>query len=187
MKYIMSLFWIPSVFMVILIASISLYRSFQKDYLLVNMHTKSLSQADVLGAFYSDVLEKDGRSLIIQNYLSSHHCPLKPYEKYADIFVKVADENRLDFRLLPAIAMQESTCCKNIPEDSFNCWGYGIYGSKITYFNSYDEAISVVGKTLSKKYANKGLNEVDEIMKRYTPGSNGSWAANILQFMYDMK
>ena len=36
-----------------------------------------------------------------------------------------------DYRLLPAIAMQESTLCRSIPVDSHNCWGWGIYGDKV--------------------------------------------------------
>jgi hypothetical protein len=75
--------------------------------------------------------------------------------------------------------MQESTLCKKIPKDSYNCWGFGIYGGKVTRFDNYPEAIHTITKTLAVKYKKDGLHTPEEIMQRYTPSSNGSWAKGV--------
>ena len=52
----------------------------------------------------------DARVSAVKDYLSFHKSPLLPCS--AEI-VKVADKYDIDYRLIPAIAMQESTLCKN--------------------------------------------------------------------------
>lgn len=141
----------------------------------------------VLGSISSDITAKDARPQIVSAFLGRYNCPIEPHDYYGNYFVEVADEYNLDFRLLPAIAMQESNCCKKSPENSNNCGGYGIYGDTITSFSSYEEGIDKIARTLSKSYASRGLQEVDEIMTRYTPRSNGSWAVGVLYFMNQMK
>ena len=102
---------------------------------------------------------------------------------HADIFVKRADENQLDYRLLPAIAMQESNLCKYIYEGSHNCWGWGIYGNKVTRFESYDEAIDTISRGIKKYYIDRGLTTPEDIMRKYTPPSDGSWAYGVNTFL----
>lgn len=123
-----------------------------------------------------DIEAKDSRVEMVRQFFARYGSPLEPYAK--DV-VEAADEYGLDFRLIPAIAMQESTLCKKIPKDSHNCWGFGIYGGKVTRFDDYPEAIHTVTKTLAVKYKKDGLNTPEEIMQRYTPSSNGSWAAGV--------
>jgi len=102
---------------------------------------------------------------------------------HAETFVKRADENQFDYRLLPAIAMQESNLCKYIYEGSHNCWGWGIYGNKVTRFDSYDEAIDTISRGIKKYYIDKGLTTPEEIMRKYTPPSDGSWAYGVNTFL----
>lgn len=102
---------------------------------------------------------------------------------HAETFVKRADENQFDYRLLPAIAMQESNLCKYIYEGSHNCWGWGIYGSKVTRFDSYDEAIDTISRGIKKYYIDKGLTTPEDIMRKYTPPSDGSWAYGVNTFL----
>ena len=104
------------------------------------------------------------------------------YDK-ADVFVKFADQYNVDYRLLPAIAMQESGLCKHIPENSFNCWGWGIYGGKVTRFSSYEEAIETISRGIKTYYIDKGLTTPEQIMKKYTPPSDGSWAYGVNTFL----
>jgi hypothetical protein len=99
----------------------------------------------------------------------------------------MADKYSLDFRLIPSIAMQESNLCKKIPAESYNCWGFGIYGSKVTKFSNYPEAIETVTRTLALKYKEKGLVTPEEIMSMYTPSSNGSWAHGVNHFMQQLQ
>lgn len=102
---------------------------------------------------------------------------------YADVFVATADKYSLDYRLLPAIAMQESNLCKYIYEGSHNCWGWGIYGNKVTRFSSYPEAIETISKGLKLYYVDKGLTTPEAIMRKYTPPSDGSWAFGVNTFL----
>lgn len=133
-----------------------------------------------LNTFSDKVTKQEGRVEIVRQFLARYNSPLEPH---AELIVSLADAYGLDFRLLPAIAMQESNLCKRIPADSFNCWGFGIYGGKITRFSSYPEAIETISRTLATKYKNKGLVTPEEIMSMYTPSSNGSWAFGVNHFM----
>ncbi len=101
----------------------------------------------------------------------------------SDYIVRTADQYKLDYRLLPAIAMQESGLCKYIYEGSHNCWGWGIYGNKITRFDSYEEAIETISRGIKKNYIDKGLTTPEAIMRKYTPPSDGSWAFGVNTFL----
>lgn len=119
----------------------------------------------------------DSRSTNLKIFFRRHNSPL--YD-YTDLIVEESDKNGFDYRLLPAIAMQESTLCKSIPPDSFNCWGWGIWGDNVTKFDSYSDGIKVVAEGLKKEYLDKGLITASKIMERYTPASpNGSWARGV--------
>lgn len=126
----------------------------------------------------------DARTEIVKQFLDQYGSPLLPHAKQ---IVEVSDKYHLDFRLLPAVAMQESTLCKFIPQDSYNCWGYGIYGDKVLRFSSFEEAIEKVAKGLSSDYIHDGLTTPEQIMGRYTPSSNGSWASSVRHFMEAME
>lgn len=126
-----------------------------------------------LGSFEADVKLIDGRAAKLRRYLRSINSPLFDY---ADLLVEEADKYGYDYRLLVAIALQESTACRFIPENSYNCWGWGIYGDMVTRFSTYDEAIRTVSDGIKQNYLDKGLITTEQIMKKYTPGSNGSWA-----------
>ncbi|GAB4219158.1 MAG: hypothetical protein Fur009_3900 [Candidatus Microgenomates bacterium] len=128
----------------------------------------------------TEVLLNDGRVANLKAFFRKYNSPL--YD-YAEKIVEVSDKYQFDYRLLPAIAMQESNLCRIIPENSYNCWGWGIYGSVITRFNSYDEAIETVAKGLKKNYIDKGLITASAIMKKYTPSSQGSWAHGVNTFL----
>lgn len=123
---------------------------------------------------------KDKRVAILKAFFRRHDSPL--YE-HAEFVVKVSDDNGLDYRLIPAISMQESGACKVIPINSYNCWGWGIYGNTITRFSSYPEALDTVARGLKKYYIDKGLRTPEEIMRKYNPSSNGSWAFGVNTFI----
>ncbi|GIW64900.1 MAG: hypothetical protein KatS3mg092_0833 [Patescibacteria group bacterium] len=122
----------------------------------------------------------DGRVANLKAFFRKYNSPL--YD-YAEKIVEVSDKYQFDYRLLPAIAMQESNLCRVIPENSYNCWGWGIYGSLVTRFSSYEEAIETVAKGLKTEYIDKGLITASMIMKKYTPPSKGSWAHGVNTFL----
>ena len=157
--------------------------------------TYSESQTKVLGAktqelaplakntTHVDLVKKDERTTVLGNFLEKYDSPLK---FYTTEIIEAADKYGLDWRLLPAIAMQESTLCNNLPErysDTYNCWGFGIYGTKVTRFSNYEDAIETVSRSLAINYIAHGLDTPEEIMTKYTPSSNGSWAESVAYVM----
>ncbi len=130
--------------------------------------------------FDQEIQKQDGRVEKVRQFLAQYNSPLEPD---AEFIVAIADQYELDYRLVPAIGMQESNLCRKIPHNSYNCWGFGIYGGKVTRFENYRQAIEAVTKTLATKYKTNGLVTPDEIMVRWTPSSNGSWANAVNHFM----
>jgi hypothetical protein len=122
----------------------------------------------------------DNRVANLKAFFRKYNSPLY---NHAEKIVEVSDRYRFDYRLLPAIAMQESNLCQKIPPDSFNCWGWGIYGDIVTRFSSYDEAIEVIAAGIKKNYLDKGLVTASQIMRKYTPSSQGSWAYGVNTFL----
>lgn len=104
----------------------------------------------------------------IDTYFKAHDMPLAGMGMK---MVKEADANDLDWRLIAAIAVRESTGGKNTCDRvKFNPFGWG--SCKIG-FKSYDEAIEVVARNLggnnpktAQHYDNK---TVVEILHAYNP------------------
>jgi hypothetical protein len=132
----------------------------------------------------SEIEEADARVEIIRQYLTNFNSPLK---SHAETIIETADEYGLDYRLTTAIAQQESNLCKNIPAESYNCWGWGIHSRGTLGFASYDDAIAAVSRGIREEYIDKGYTNVEEIMEKYTPLSEGSWAYGVNKFMNQMK
>lgn len=129
----------------------------------------------------------DGRSKIIENFFKKHKAPLADF---SEIFITVADKYSLDWRLLPAISMQESNGGKKVIHNSYNPFGYGIYGSLVVRFQSWEEGIERVGRALKEDYSDKGLGTPEQIMVKYTPPSlekGGAWAKGVSAFMEDLR
>lgn len=137
-------------------------------------------EATVLGAVEDEVTLADSRAENLRRFFRKYNSPL--YD-FADLVIQTSDKYGIDYRLIPAIGMQESKLCAYAPKDSYNCWGYGIYADKIVTFSSYEEAIETVGKGLRTNYLDKGYTTPEVIMKKYTPSSDGSWAHSINFFL----
>lgn len=134
----------------------------------------------IQNVFWNEIIQKDLRVENVREFFVKYNSPLAPFAKNV---VFSADTHNLDYRLIPAIAMQESNLCKKAPKNSYNCWGFGIYGKKVRKFANYPQAIETVTKTLAKYYKEKGLETPEEIMTVYTPSNNGSWAKSVSYFM----
>jgi hypothetical protein len=126
----------------------------------------------------------DARGEIVRQYLNHYDSPLEPY---AVEIVEASDRYGLDFRLTTAIAQQESNLCKKIPAESNNCWGWGIHSRGTLGFSSFGEGINEVSRGIREEYLDKGFGSVEEIMGKYTPLSNGSWAEGVPKFMAEME
>lgn len=138
---------------------------------------------EVLGTFTYSVKSDDAIPEIVKNYLQKYQSPLLPY---ADYIVTAARSRRIDPRLIIAISQQESNLCKKIPDDSHNCWGWGIHSQGTLKYNTYKEAVDAVIEGLAQNYFGKGLTTPEEIMGIYTPLSDGSWAHGVQQFLDEM-
>lgn len=127
----------------------------------------------------------DARPEIIRQYLHQYESPLEPY---SNLIVELSDQYNFDYRWLVAIAQQESSLCKRIPENSFNCWGWGIYGDKITRFDNYEDALRRIAPQFTKIFL-QGSHSKDpaEVMKTYTPPSDGSWAEGVSTFFDNLE
>lgn len=140
------------------------------------------------GVSVSDGIEfADGRAKIIEDFFTGYRSPLAPF---SNTFIQVADQYKLDYKLLPSIAMQESNGGKKVIKNSYNPFGYGIYGSLIIKFTSWEEAIERVGKALREDYLDKGFKTPYEIMVKYTPPSlakEGAWAKGVTTFMEELR
>lgn len=124
--------------------------------------------------------QQDIRILALRSFFNEYPSPLA---EHADELIKQADLNGMDYAILPAVAMQESGGCRVIPEGSYNCWGFGIYGSKVTRFQSYPEAIARIAKVMKETYIKKGLTNVTLVEDRWTPSSNGTWSYSVNFFI----
>lgn len=134
----------------------------------------------IQNVFWDEIIQKDIRIENVRQFFVRYNSPLTPF---AENVVLSADIHKLDYRLIPAIAMQESNLCKKAPPKSYNCWGFGIYGKKVKKFTNYSQAIDTITKTLAKYYKGKGLETPEEIMTVYTPSNTGSWAKSVSYFM----
>jgi len=104
---------------------------------------------------------------------------LAPYGPY---MVEVADKYSIDYKLIPAIALKESGGGNQAPKNSYNAWGFENGSTK---FDSWEQAIDIVGKTLKERYVAKGLTTPEQIMPVYAPPAiknGGQWARDINYF-----
>lgn len=150
---------------------------------------KTLELADLgqVKGIQTIVESQDARVSIVANFLERYNSDLTPYDHFAQVFVGLADENGFDFRLLPAIAMQESNLCKVIPPGSYNCLGFGIHERGTLEFESFEANFTRAARELKANYIDIGLTTPEQIMTKYTPSSNGSWANSVNQWMAEMK
>lgn len=171
-------------FLFSLIISLAFYHSASSNLVARQQEVDYAALPTAQNVFSTEIITQDGRTEAIRQFFANYHSPLEPY---AEDVVKAADEYGLDFRLVPAIAMQESNLCRRIPKNSYNCWGFGIYGGKVTRFNNYQEGIYAVSKSLGTKYKGSGLVTPDQIEAMYTPPSEGSWANGVNTFMEELQ
>lgn len=134
------------------------------------------------------VVRQEARPLILKKFLESYNSPLA---SQAQTLIDAADKFGLDWRLLPAIAGQESTFCRTVPENSHNCWGWAIHERYTKKFETWEGAIEVVARGLKEDYIDEGLVTPEEIMIRYCPRSiterDGSWAKAINYFIWALE
>ncbi len=101
----------------------------------------------------------------VKIYLEERNSPLA---LYAQEIVKAADEYGIDYRLIPAISIIESSGGIHTFR-THNAWGWGKKD-----FSSWEEGIWTVSKSLGNYYS-RGLNTPQKIGVYYCPPSAGEW------------
>jgi len=150
-----------------------------------NSYAMYTSLPNPVGEVQAEVHTSDARAEILRQYLLKRNSPLAPY---SDLIVNLSDINGIDFRLPVAIAECESNLCQEgkYPDNSFNCWGYGIHSKGTLGFSNFEEGITRVITGL-KKFKDRGyMTSIEKLMELYTPPSienGGSWAKCVNQFM----
>lgn len=131
----------------------------------------------------ASIYSKDSRAQKINSVYRIYNCPL---EGMGDVMVYEADKNNIPWWLVAAISFQESGCGKRTPKtngvESYNAWGWGVYGDYVFSFDNWVRGIETVSKYLSDKFYSKGIIDTCEIMKTYTPPSKGSWCEGVNHF-----
>lgn len=158
-----------------------------KDSNLINDKPLTLSiqqlnnDSSALFSFNQEDKEEEKRELIlskkaeiIDNYYKTRNMPLYGYGRK---MVEEAEKNDLDWRLIPAISVIETTggrnLCKSLPRDlKYNPFGWG--SCKIG-FKSFDEAIEKIALNLGGNNP-KTAHHYDgkttlEIINKYNPPS----------------
>ena len=139
----------------------------------------------------------DTRAATLDKIFEAYNCPLAGL---GNTFVKEADKNEIPYWLVAAISFQESSCGKNTPQiklegqedvtdpddlkfkESYNAWGWGVWGNNIKTFDSWEDGIESVSRYLGTTFYSKGVTDTCEIMKTYTPPSDGSWCRGVNYF-----
>lgn len=103
-----------------------------------------------------------------------------------EVFVREADKNKIPYWLVTAVSFQESGCGNKTPtkdgNESYNAYGWGVWGDNVRTFNNWEEGIVVVSKYMNDMFYSKGTTDLCTIMKTYTPPSNGSWCNGVAYF-----
>lgn len=124
---------------------------------------------------------KEKRIKILKAYLEDHNSPMT---ESASTFVETAEENNLDWRFVASISGVESYFGKHIPYNSYNGWGWGVYGNNVLRFTSWNEAITVISQTLKSRYVDRGATDIYSIGRIYA--SDPNWANKVQHFMNDL-
>ncbi len=137
----------------------------------------SASSAKLTSEFGDNRIDK--REEVLEDFLFLYDSPLAPY---AQDFVENADKYNLDWRLVASIAGLESTFGKQVPFNSYNAWGWGIYSDNVIRFNSWPEGIETISKGLRERYL-KELPESNPYVIGPTYAASPTWAQRVSYFM----
>jgi hypothetical protein len=125
----------------------------------------------------------DARTIKIEKVFEKFNCPMVGTGEY---LVQKADEHQIPYWLVASVAFQESGCGKKTPKvagtESYNAWGYGVWGGNVKTFDSWEAGISAVSNYFGVNFFSKGITDPCEIMRTYTPPSKGSWCEGVKYF-----
>lgn len=120
--------------------------------------------------------ETDSRCQALRNFFLRYESPL---EKLAFVFVRVADEHRLDWRLLPAISMVETSGGKHGTPSNVFGWNSGR-----TRFPSIEAGIRFVAGRFAGSPIYAGRTAMG-ILQKYNPARK-VYPSRVTKYMLEM-
>jgi hypothetical protein len=142
-----------------------------------------LSKPLTLDSNVMGIYTRDSRAQRINEVMREYNCPM---EGLGEVFVSEADKNNIPWWLVASVAFQESSCGKHMPTldgaNSFNSWGWGVYGENVHVFDNWVRGIETVSSYMNEMFYSKGITDPCDIMKTYTPPSQGSWCEGVKYF-----
>jgi len=145
---------------------------------------QEMATAEVVGLDTSIYVE-DERAFILDEYFNANGSPLYGTGKY---FVAACDKYGAprDCITAAAIARAETDLCKyHNSATYFNCWGYGGGGSDRIYFQSFEQSIDTVTKSLAQGYGYEYMVDPTLMERRFCgiePGCTG-WGNRVKYHM----
>lgn len=125
----------------------------------------------------------DSRVKTLRAYLINRNSPLA---ENAQDFVSYADKYNLDWKLVAAISGVESSFGLAIPYNSYNGWGWGVYGNNVIRFASWKDGIYTISEGLRNKYMNRwGAKNVYEVGRIYA--ASPVWASHVELYLNDIQ
>ena len=112
----------------------------------------------------------------IENYMGRRNAPLKDEANY---IVMIANKYEIDYRLVPAISIIESSGGLKLYRQ-YNAWGWG--GANGLTFENWEHSIYVVSRGLGGYYS-MGLNTPQKMAPRYNPHTPNEWGAKVEMVM----
>src|SRR5689334_19514804 len=116
--------------------------------------------------------KSDLREAILRRFLTEKHYPDR---EFAEVFVAEADAHNLDWRLLPSLAIVESSGGRHARGNNLFGWANGKYT-----FSSIGEAIHTVAWTLAHGRAYRGKN-IEAKLATYNQGPD--YPAMVMEIM----
>ncbi len=126
-------------------------------------------------------VQKDLRVKTLEEYLTRYNSPLA---NEAETFVETADEYNLDWRFMPAIAGMESIFARRVLYNSYNPFGWG--GGYII-FESWEESIQTVGKSLGERSAENDRYGPEAWAAIYCPPNSQNWTIGVRYFIGEIE
>ncbi len=132
----------------------------------------------------SNLFGGDPKVASLEKVFERYNCPL---QGYGNVFVREAEKNDIPYWIVASIAFQESGCGKVTPktetgEESYNAWGWGVWGKHVKTFEGWEDGIATVSKYLADNFFSRGITDPCDIMRVYTPPSDGSSCRGVKYF-----
>ncbi len=149
-------------------------QEYSKDLEYIDSTPTQQTILDTAASISPESLKHSERVENIRKFFEKRNSPLA---KYAEEFVLAADYYNIDYRLVAAISIVESSGGL-VNFRPYNAWGWGSSG-----FDNWKDGIWSVSKGLAQGYYAKGLDTPYEIGRVYCPPSSSSWASKVSYLM----